>query len=91
MGLLDKQPSEIINSRKWSEFLMIRKEMILSYRAQNIQKFLENVEKIRKIARGDFQIILKNLLKIPESEYKHVRILQELTLDKNELSAIMKG
>ena len=79
MGLLDKKPYRApYRAQK-------------PYRAQNIQNFLENVEKIRKIARGNFQIILKNLLKIPESEYKHLRILQELTLDKEELSAIMKG
>ena len=90
MGLLDKKPSDIINSRKWKEFLTIRQEMIIAYREQNTKIFIENVEKIRKIARGDFQTILKNLLKIPESEYKHLRILQELTLDKQELSAIMK-
>jgi hypothetical protein len=90
MGLLDKKPSEIINSRKWCKFLEIRKSLIIAYREQNTIHFLEKVEEIRKIARGDFQITLKNLLKIPESEYKHLRILQELTLDKKELIAIMK-
>ena len=90
MGLLDRKPSEIINSRKWQEFLNIRKAMISSYKEQNMKKFLEKVEEIRKIARGELQTILTNLLKIPESEYKHLRILQELTLDKREMTAIMK-
>jgi hypothetical protein len=90
MGLLDRTPSEIINSRKWREFLEIRKLLIISYREQNTTIFLQKTEEIRKIARGDFQKILKNLLKIPESEYKHLRILQELTLDNKELTAIMK-
>ena len=91
MALLVKKPSEIINARKWDEFLSLRKIMINYYKENNLEEFVKTIEKIIKIARGEFKINLEKLLKIQESEYKYIKILKELSLDDKELTAIIKN
>jgi hypothetical protein len=91
MALLVKKPSEIINARKWDEFLSLRKIMINQYKENNLKDFIKTIEKIIKIARGEFKINLEKLLKIQESEYKYIKILKELSLDDKELTAIIKN
>ena len=91
MSLLTKRPSEIINPRKWTEFIQIRKLMILAYRNQDHEKFKIEVEKIRKLSRGNLLKILNKFRKLEDSEHKNICILKELSLDKEELTAIMKN
>ena len=91
MGLLDKKPSEIINSRKWNEFLSLRKQMIEFYRKNDNKEFMNTIKRISKITRGDFKITIEKLLKIQESDYKYIKILKELSLDEKELTAIIKN
>jgi hypothetical protein len=91
MGLLDKKPSEIINSRKWNEFLSLRKQMIEFYKSNDNEEFMNTIKRISKITRGEFKITIEKLLKIQESDYKYIKILKELSLDEKELTAIIKN
>ena len=91
MGLLDKKPSEIINSRKWNEFLSLRKQMIEFYKSNDNEEFINTIKRISKITRGEFKITIEKLLKIQESDYKYIKILKELSLDEKELTAIIKN
>ena len=91
MGILEQKPSEIINPRNWVNFLEIRVKMIKSFQEKDIKGFIIYVQNIKKIARGKLLKTLDTLLRIKESEFKHLRILQELTLDKQELTAVLKN
>ena len=90
MGVLDQKPSEIINPRKWSNFLQIRVKLINAFKERDFENFIVQTKLIKKISRGILLEKLTTLLNTVESEYKHIKILQELTLDKKELVAILK-